>query len=152
MSDLFDVFRSKPPTDEEACSGCGCTSIDENICLSCGTVSEGPIFESQRLTVKSAPSPRSLHMQSVLKKFPTIPSCVLEMVSTMFASAQYELRNNQPKKNSLFYDYVLYKLLELTAPSYCKLVQLKRTPQKLQSYDMLWKDVCKAMRWEYIPT
>ena len=104
--DLFQVFQ-KASVDVEACNHCSGTEFEEEACIKCGTICPRIVYETQGSSSRSLPSPQVSHMANVIANYKTIPPAVVEQLLVMFSGLQYELRNNRPHHNSLFYTYVL---------------------------------------------
>jgi hypothetical protein len=57
------------------------------------------------------------------------------------------------RKNFLSYSYVLYKFCELLSEDeYLPLFPLLKSKEKLFQQDCIWRQICKELRWEFIPT
>tara|TARA_X000000950_G_scaffold288854_1_gene407938 strand:- start:33896 stop:35299 length:1404 start_codon:yes stop_codon:yes gene_type:complete len=57
------------------------------------------------------------------------------------------------RKNFLSYSYVLYKLCELEdLPQFKQCFSLLKGRDKLYKQDQLWKSICEALDWAYIPS
>ena len=57
------------------------------------------------------------------------------------------------KKNFLNYNYVLFKFVELLGhDEYKVLFPLLKSREKIISHDLIWKDICDKLGWEYIKT
>jgi hypothetical protein len=57
------------------------------------------------------------------------------------------------RTNFLSYSYVLYKFCELLGEDdFLGCFPLLKSKEKLHQQDMIWKNICKDLRWEYIPT
>ena len=57
------------------------------------------------------------------------------------------------RKNFLSYAYVLHKFCQLL--EYDNLLSyfpLLKSREKLQQQDEIWKNICKELKWEYIPS
>jgi len=84
---------------------------------------------------------------------PIIPREKEEMLRTMFKQIQTPFFNNCPsnRKNFLSYSYVLHKftqLLNMDELSACFPLLKSRT--KLYQQDLIWKDICKELHWQFI--
>ena len=157
MSDLFETFKSKiidTDPDAIACSDCGSTCILEDTCQTCGSILKDIFLVENAPTTcfQSYKNVREVHLNAIFRKYSEIPFELQERLRPMFVCAQYELCQSRPKSNSLFYDFILLKLLEIIAPRYTYLIQMKRTAAKVQSYDVLWKELCEKIGWDYKPT
>lgn len=59
----------------------------------------------------------------------------------------------KPKKNFLNYHYVLYKFVELLGhDEYKVLFPLLKSRDKIVAHDIVWKEICDKLGWEYIRT
>jgi len=57
------------------------------------------------------------------------------------------------RTNFLSYSYVLYKFCELLGEDdFLGCFPLLKSKEKLHQQDMIWKNICKDLQWEYIPT
>ena len=57
------------------------------------------------------------------------------------------------KKNFLNYHYVLFKFVELLGhDEYKVLFPLLKSRDKIAAHDLIWKDICDKLGWEYIKT
>jgi len=55
--------------------------------------------------------------------------------------------------NFLNYYYVLYKLCELLREDkYLPYFYMLKDPEKRNEQDEIWKEICKDLHWEFIPT
>ena len=57
------------------------------------------------------------------------------------------------RKNFLSYSYVLYKFCELLGEDqYLECFPLLKSKEKLHQQDLIWKNICNELKWEYIST
>lgn len=73
----------------------------------------------------------------------------------MFKDIQEPFNKHCPenRKNFLSYSYVLYKFCELLGEDdYLNCFPLLKSKEKLHHQDIIWKNICKELKWEYIPT
>jgi len=73
----------------------------------------------------------------------------------MFKDIQEPFNKHCPenRKNFLSYSYVLYKFCELLEEDeYLDCFPLLKSKEKLHQQDVIWRNICKELRWEYIPT
>ena len=57
------------------------------------------------------------------------------------------------RKNFLSYSYVLHKFCELIELDDLLIYfPLLKSREKLQQQDQIWKDICKSLKWQYIPS
>lgn len=88
-------------------------------------------------------------------KPPSMPQDLEERLRIMFKDIQKPFDDNCPpeRKNFLSYSYVLYKFCELLSEDkYLKYFPLLKSKEKLYQQDVIWKKICEALHWEYIPT
>ena len=88
-------------------------------------------------------------------KAPTLLNRYEELLRNMFKEIQIPFMNNCPneRKNFLSYSYVLHK--------FCQLLELDdllihfpllKSREKLQQQDKIWENICKDLKWQYIPS
>ena len=73
----------------------------------------------------------------------------------MFDEIQEPFNKYCPKerKNFLSYSYVLYKFCELLGEDdFLMCFPLLKSKEKLYQQDVIWKNICKELRWEFIHT
>jgi hypothetical protein len=73
----------------------------------------------------------------------------------MFKEIQEPFEKHCPanRSNFLSYSYVLYKFCELLEEDeYLPYFPLLKSKEKLRQQDMIWKNICKEVQWEYIAT
>jgi hypothetical protein len=73
----------------------------------------------------------------------------------MFKDIQEPFNKHCPesRKNFLSYSYVLYKFCELLGEDdYLPCFPLLKSKEKLYQQDVIWKQICKELHWEYIST
>ena len=88
-------------------------------------------------------------------KAPNMPQELEERLRIMFKDIQKPFDDNCPadRKNFLSYSYVLYKFCELLGEDeYLQYFPLLKSKSKLYQQDVIWKNICNDLRWEYIPT
>ncbi len=88
-------------------------------------------------------------------KTPSMPQILEERLRIMFKDIQRPFDVNCPaeRKNFLSYSYVLYKFCELLGEdAYLKYFPLLKSKEKLYQQDVIWKSICRDLKWEYIPT
>ncbi len=89
------------------------------------------------------------------KKCSTLDRNTEEQLRNMFKDIQNPFQKHCPpdRKNFLSYSYVLHK--------FCELLELKefltcfpylKSNEKLRQQDAIWKNICKELKWEYIPS
>ena len=89
------------------------------------------------------------------KKTPRLTRAEEEILRSLFKEIQIPFMNNCPstRKNFLSYSYVLHKFCQLL--EYDNLLiyfPLLKSREKLQQQDEIWKNICKDLKWEYIPS
>ena len=88
-------------------------------------------------------------------KPPNMPQELEEKLRIMFKDIQKPFDDNCPKdrKNFLSYSYVLYKFCELLGEDqYLQYFPLLKSKEKLYHQDVIWKNICNDLRWEFIAT
>ena len=86
---------------------------------------------------------------------PEMPAALEERLRLMFNEIQEPFDQVCPKdrKNFLSYPYVLYKFCELLGEDqYLPYFPLLKSKEKLTQQDVIWKDMCKILKWEFIQT
>jgi hypothetical protein len=86
---------------------------------------------------------------------PEMPPTLEERLRLMFNEIQEPFDQVCPKdrKNFLSYPYVLYKFCELLGEDqYLPYFPLLKSKEKLTQQDIIWKAMCKILRYEFIPT
>jgi len=88
-------------------------------------------------------------------KPPNMPQELEEYLRIMFKDIQKPFDDNCPmeRKNFLSYSYVLYKFCELLSEDeYLQYFPLLKSKEKLYQQDVIWKNICHDLKWEFIPT
>jgi hypothetical protein len=78
-----------------------------------------------------------------------------EQLRKMFQEIQEPFNKHCPasRKNFLSYSYVLYKFCELLGhDEFLDCFPLLKSREKLYQQDVIWKNICKELMWEFIPT
>lgn len=86
---------------------------------------------------------------------PRLPQALEDRLKAMFAEIQEPFEQHCPahRKNFLSYGYTLYKFCELLGEDeYLKYFPLLKSQEKLYQQDLIWKKICKDLRWEFIPS
>ena len=86
---------------------------------------------------------------------PNMPQALEELLILMFKDIQKPFDDNCPsdRKNFLSYSYVLYKFCELLSEdTYLQYFPLLKSKEKLHQQDVIWKKICRDLRWEFIST
>ena len=97
------------------------------------------------------------HIISVIsgKKAPTLDRKTEEILRSLFKEIQIPFMNNCPpnRKNFLSYSYVLHKFCELLEfDDLLEYFPLLKSREKLHGQDLIWKEICKDLKWQYIPS
>jgi len=88
-------------------------------------------------------------------KPPSMPQDLEERLRIMFKDIQQPFDRHCPpdRKNFLSYSYVLYKFCELLGEDeYLQYFPLLKSKEKLYQQDVIWKNICNDLHWEFIPT
>jgi len=91
---------------------------------------------------------------------PVISPEVEEIIRNLFKKIQDPFERNRDstfnmkkRKNFISYSYVVYKLFELLElDEYLPRFQLLKSNYKMYQQDIIWKKICKEVRWEFIPS
>lgn len=78
-----------------------------------------------------------------------------ERLRRMFQEIQEPFNKHCPenRKNFLSYSYVLYKFCELLGEDdYLDCFPLLKSKEKLYQQDVIWRNICNELKWEFIPT
>jgi hypothetical protein len=89
------------------------------------------------------------------KPAPMINRATEEKLRMMFKEIQTPFMTHCPsdRKNFLSYSYVLHKFVELLdLDEFLKCFPLLKSREKLQQQDIIWKNICKELKWQYIPS
>lgn len=132
--------------------------------------------ELTKMKIKNIKTISVKHMKQILKKLkfnkycehaphiiaklngikpPKISSQIEQELRTMFLQIQAPFAQVCPKnrKNFLSYSYVLHKMLELKdLDEFLIYFPLLKSREKLYAQDLIWKDICKILKWEFIPS
>lgn len=101
------------------------------------------------------------HTQYIINQLNGLPPPVIspeieEIIRSMFKETLVPFRKHCPankRKNFLSYNYVMYKFFELLElDEYLNCFQLLKSRTKLHQQDQIWKNICKDLGWEYIPS
>ena len=98
------------------------------------------------------------HIPHILTKIngkapPTMSVEIEEELRRMFKEIQVPFHKFCPKtrKNFLSYSYVLHKFVQLLGlKQYYNSFLLLKSREKLHQQDIIWKDICNYLKWEYI--
>jgi len=97
------------------------------------------------------------HIISVLtnKRAPTLDRKTEEVLRSLFKEIQIPFMNNCPpnRKNFLSYSYVLHKFCELLEFDHLlEYFPLLKSREKLHIQDLIWSQICKDLKWQFIPS
>lgn len=97
------------------------------------------------------------HICNVLNGVPApkLPSALEERLKAMFTEIQEPFEKHCPptRRNFLSYSYVLYKFCELLGEDeYLPYFPLLKSSEKLWAQDCIWRNMCKELCWEFIPS
>jgi hypothetical protein len=100
------------------------------------------------------------HIPHILNKLnginpPIMSPKIEEELRRMFKEIQLPFHKFCPKsrKNFLSYSYVLHKFVELLElDSFINCFILLKSREKLHQQDQIWKEICKFLDWEFIPS
>ena len=98
------------------------------------------------------------HIPYIINQLNGLPAPVIapeieEIIRGMFKAIQipFEKYCPQERKNFLSYNYVMYKFFELLElDEYLTCFQLLKSRTKLHQQDLIWKDICADLNWEFI--
>jgi predicted RNA-binding Zn-ribbon protein involved in translation (DUF1610 family) len=86
---------------------------------------------------------------------PKLTKNLEDRLRMMFKEIQEPFDKHCPpdRKNFLSYSYVLYKFCELLGEdAFLQCFPLLKSKEKLYQQDVIWKLICKELKWEFIPT
>jgi hypothetical protein len=86
---------------------------------------------------------------------PKMTQALEDRLRMMFREIQEPFNKHCPesRKNFLSYSYVLYKFCELLGEDdYLSCFPLLKSKEKLYQQDVIWKQICKELQWEFIST
>lgn len=96
------------------------------------------------------------HFEHTLNKKCVIPDDIFERLRDRFkeVSRVYsDIAKLYKRTNFLSYSYVARKILELEGQvEYMNKFELLRSIDNLIKNDMIWRDVCHELNWEFIPS
>jgi hypothetical protein len=81
-----------------------------------------------------------------------------EQLKIMFDEIQipfekYSKLISPERKNFLNYNYIFYKMCQLlNKDEFLNCFPLLKSREKLYEHDLIWKGICKDLRWEFIPS
>ena len=86
---------------------------------------------------------------------PKMTQSLEDRLRMMFREIQEPFNKHCPenRKNFLSYSYVLYKFCELLGEDdYLPCFPLLKSKEKLYQQDVIWKQICRELQWEFIST
>ena len=86
---------------------------------------------------------------------PTLNRKTEELLRNMFKEIQQPFQKHCPsdRSNFLSYSYVLHKFCELLElDEFIECFPYLKSNDKLRQQDAIWKNICKELEWEYIPS
>lgn len=89
------------------------------------------------------------------KKPPSLTTEMENELRKMFKDIQEPFSKACPKnrKNFLSYSYVIHKFCELLEyDEFLESFSLLKSREKLYQQDVIWKAICKELKWEFIPS
>ena len=101
------------------------------------------------------------HTQYIINQLNGLPPPVIspeieEIIRSMFKETLVPFGKHCPsnkRKNFLSYNYIMYKFFELLElDEYLHCFQLLKSRTKLHQQEQIWKNICKDLGWEYIPS
>jgi uncharacterized Zn finger protein (UPF0148 family) len=98
------------------------------------------------------------HIPYIINQLNGLPAPVIapeieEIIRGMFKEIQIPFEKYCPhkRKNFLSYNYVMYKFFELLElDEYLRCFQLLKSRTKLHQQDLIWKNICKDLNWQFI--
>jgi hypothetical protein len=100
------------------------------------------------------------HVPHIINKINGLPPPIMsreteEELRRMFKEIQIPFQKFCPKdrKNFLSYSYVLHKFVQLLdLDEYLDCFILLKSREKLHQQDLIWSQICKYLKWEFIPS
>lgn len=97
------------------------------------------------------------YIMSRLKGAPEdrMPPGLERKLRAMFQCIQVPFVAHSPasRKNFLSYGYVLYKFVQLLGEErYMRKVSLLKSRDKLRAQDAIWRNICRDLDWEFVPS
>ncbi len=97
------------------------------------------------------------HIPHIISKItkcapPTISRETEDVLRQMFkiVEAVFEETCPRTRTNFLSYSFVLHKMCQLLElDEFLRCFPLLKSPDKLRQQDIMWKSICKHLRWEY---
>jgi len=100
------------------------------------------------------------HVPHIINRLNGIPPPIMsrekeEELRRMFKEIQIPFHKFCPKarKNFLSYSYVLHKFVQLLElDEFLPCFMLLKSREKLHQQDLIWKQICEYLNWEFIPS
>ena len=100
------------------------------------------------------------HIPHIINKLNGIPPPIMtrkteEELRRMFKEIQIPFQNHCPveRKNFLSYSYILHKFVQLLElDEFIPCFVLLKSREKLHQQDVIWKNICEELKWEFIPS
>ena len=100
------------------------------------------------------------HIPHIINKLNGIPPPIMtrkteEELRRMFKEIQIPFQNHCPvdRKNFLSYSYILHKFVQLLElDEFIPCFVLLKSREKLHQQDVIWKNICYELKWEFIPS
>jgi len=100
------------------------------------------------------------HIPHIINKLNGIPPPIMtrkteEELRRMFKEIQIPFQTHCPsdRKNFLSYSYILHKFVQLLElDEFIPCFVLLKSREKLHQQDVIWKNICKELKWEFIPS
>ena len=100
------------------------------------------------------------HIPHIINKLNGIPPPIMtrkteEELRRMFKEIQIPFQNHCPveRKNFLSYSYILHKFVQLLElDEFIPCFVLLKSREKLHQQDVIWKNICHELKWEFIPS
>ena len=100
------------------------------------------------------------HVPHIINRLNGIPPPIMsreteEELRRMFREIQIPFHKHCPKtrKNFLSYSYVLHKFVQLLElDDFLPCFMLLKSREKLHQQDQIWKNICKELSWQFIPS
>ena len=98
------------------------------------------------------------HIPYIINQLNGLPAPVIapeieEIIRGMFKAIQIPFEKYCPakRKNFLSYNYAMYKFFELLElDEYLRCFQLLKSRTKLHQQDLIWKNICHDLNWQFI--
>jgi hypothetical protein len=98
------------------------------------------------------------HIPYIINQLNGLPAPVIapeieDIIRGMFKAIQIPFEKYCPakRKNFLSYSYIMYKFFELLElDEYLQCFQLLKSRTKLHQQDLIWKNICKDLNWQFI--